>query len=561
MIKNRLLIDNNTVNFKFFFLNILVCSFITILQVQALSEISIFISIPFCILNFIVMWQLFYSVMLNLKIAFSKTISHDSTELLTDDTLPDVAFIIPSYHEPFEVAKMTFDSVYNLNYNGHKEIIVVDNSVKIDAPDFIKWKAYVNSFINKSSKRSIKFFHNKTKGELKPGNLDLAQKHLGDSEYVVFLDIDSTLPKNLQIIEKSILEFKKDLSLGWIQFYTKSTNHNFSIRARAIGIFQNLLRINTHFRSQGGFTLFYGHNSIWRKSCLLKLGPWFEKHRGQVMITEDILKTIIAYNKGYYGKSLEFDTGEWVPYSLDALETMWLRWTYGTCQVTHKYLSKIIKTKNMTFFEKYDLMHLVVSYWGNAFLYPLVIICQFIMPQTSWIYVLLFCIFPQLIVGTAMFKYYYKDTKVTFSRKLIDLYSSSVIISNFVTAIQLKGAYKYILHMPQGWKVTEKGNKKSTNQNSWYAIFNRYKTYIIISAIMLISSFVSWRIYFDKFSDLIYYFPMIFTSFNIFLSVILYAKSDNLKSFSTTSSTIDNVNKEPIFESELTIPQRVVIKN
>jgi cellulose synthase/poly-beta-1,6-N-acetylglucosamine synthase-like glycosyltransferase len=497
------------------------------------------------------MWGSFSNILLNLKLTFSNAISKYDEDQDLLKKYPTIAFILPSYHEPFEVAKMTFDSAYNIKYQGKKEIIIVDNSKDTSSKDFKDWKAYVESFIYSSSSISVKFIYNNEQEGLKPGNLDLAQQYIEDSEYVIFLDIDSSLPYDEKMIEKSIAEFTKDESLGWIQYITKSTNHHFNNCSQAIGVFQNLSRITCFFRSQGGFTLFYGHNAIWRKSCLQKLGPWLEEHRGQIMVTEDILKTIIAYNIGYHGKSIPVYTGEWVPSSLRALENMWQRWTYGTYQVIEKYFSKILKSKQMTIPEKYDLFHFVMIYWGSAIMYPMVILFQFLLPpETSWVFVLILCIIPQAFGGITIYRHYIKDQPVNFFKKLFHLYTGSFVISGFVIIVQLKGTFNYLLNVPQGWKVTAKGIENSEN---WISIIRKYKLYLAFSILLFASSIICWQINFgNEIAKLVYYFPVIFISINLFLSILIFGKSGRIKENLIHTSTIDFFNGDENREIHLT---------
>lgn len=539
--KKRFLIKNEIIHIRYVLLNTILCIAFMIYPLKTFSNISWYISFPLIFIMFFTMWEFFSYILLNLEITFSKEIKNYKRNQEKLNNYPTIAFILPSYQEPFEVAKMTFDSAYNLKYKGKKEIIVVDNSKNTATLDFINWKNYVNSYNSKSDNIKVKFIYNRNQDGLKPGNLDLAQKHIKDAEFVIFLDIDSTFPYNEKILENSLIEFKKDKSLGWVQFLTKSTNHHFNNCSQAIGIYQNLLRITCFFRSLGGFTLFYGHNAIWKKNCLLKLGPWLEKHKGQIMVTEDILKTIIAYNKGYYGKSIPIETGEWIPNSLNALASMWQRWTYGTCQIIGKYLFKIIKTKKMTFFEKYDLLHSIMLYWGYAVTYPLAIIYQFLLPPTtSFVFILISCILPQVFSGIAVYKHHIRYQPYSFTKKIINFYASSFIISGYITIVQLKGTFNYLFNIPQGWKVTAKGVE---NDEKWLSVLKKHRLFLVSAILLLISAIVSWQIHYDNdLSQLINYFPMLFISTNLLLCIVIYGKSGRIKENSIHNSTIDAIN-------------------
>jgi cellulose synthase/poly-beta-1,6-N-acetylglucosamine synthase-like glycosyltransferase len=542
MSSKRLLIENDIIHYRYVILNALLCFVFITITIKSMSSYSAHVQIPLILLLFFTTWEFFSYVLLNIEMAFSSSITrYKSTGNITK--YPTIAIIIPSYNEPFEVAKMTFDSAVNMKYKGYKEIIVVDNSTQTNKYDFLAWKNYVDSFGDNYSNIKARFIFNDSKKGLKPGNLDIGQEYIEEAEYVIFLDVDSTFPHNENIIDKSILEFNKDKSLGWIQFLTKSTNHNFNKCSRSIGIFQNLLRLTCYFRSLGGFTLFYGHNAIWKKSCLLRLGPWLEFHRGQIMVTEDILKSILAYKEGYYGKSIPIETGEWVPNSLRALECMWQRWTYGTCQIIGKYFFLILKSKQMTFLEKYDLLHSIFLYWAYAITYPLAILYQLLLPpETSWVFILIFCILPQVFSGITIYKHNIKYQNNSSLQKLINFYVGTFIISGFVIIVQLKGTYNYLLNKPQGWKVTAKGIE---NSESIISMFKKYSLYIAFSLLMLLSSFISWYINFgNQWVKLINYFPVIFISINLLLSIFIYGKSGRIKENCINEATIDYIKKD-----------------
>ena len=177
---------------------------------------------------------------------------------LTD--FPKVSVIIPSCNEPFNVAKMTFDSAISLDYPRDKiEIIVVDNS-DADFEGLQAWKQYVQS-----SDKSInsRFIHREGRQGFKPRNIDIG---IGQSsgEFVFFLDIDSTIRRSS--LQRVLLHFELDPNLGYAQIHTLQTNaQGNSLIAKVNAIKLNLLRTAQGVRSHGGMCLFYGHNGIWRK--------------------------------------------------------------------------------------------------------------------------------------------------------------------------------------------------------------------------------------------------------------------------------------------------------
>jgi len=279
---------------------------------------------------------------------------------------PVVGFVMASYQEPFEVAKMTFDCARDIEYPGRREIIVVDNSHAVDSEGYQAWKAYVESHVGKDPRVRVVFAYNEKKGGLKPGNIDLAQTLLVDARYVVLLDIDSSLPVRGGLIARSVADFETDDKLGVLQFHTTSTNDHFNDLTGPIAVAQNANRLKHLLRGDGGFAMFYGHNAMWRRSLLDENGSWLEHFRGQVMVTEDLLKSVGAYLRGYTVRYVDVASGEWIPSSLDALESMWMRWGYGGFQVLFKYARRILTSPNLAPLERFDLLTFMGSYLVGA---------------------------------------------------------------------------------------------------------------------------------------------------------------------------------------------------
>lgn len=530
-------IENDIINYQYFFGTIIIWTLLLSSQIYLLWNTSIWVLTPVILLSAFFTWEFSNSLLFQVKLLLSK-MDEPSTE--NDDelleTYPDVAFILPSYHEPFQVAKMTFDSILNLEYPGTKEIIVVDNSRNVDTSDFKEWKNYVTAFVDDYD-TVVKFIYNSKQEGLKPGNLDLAQKYT-KSDYVVFLDIDSTLPKDGSFLQKSVVEFSKDPSLGWIQFVAKPTNYLFNICSRAIGTYQNLLRRTCFFKSKGGFTLFYGHNAIWRTSCLKELGPWFEKHNGQIMVTEDILKCIRAYDKGYYGKGIPANTGEWVPTSLSALESMWQRWTFGSCQVAGKYLKSMLGAREMTLLEKYDLVYHIALYWRYALLFPIIILFNLVLPSTlNFLFISVLFVVPQVLNMFTMYKDQMFERPQPPIQQFVDIYNGSFIISNYLALVQLKGIFNYLFKVEKGWVVTPKGGE---NASSWYNIVRSQALYIAFALLLVGSAAFSMLSKVeDPITGIFLYAPTLFLAINLLLSVVVFGKAGRIEVSAIHEATID----------------------
>ncbi len=429
-----------------------------------LKESSILISIGLIIPLLFLSWNKFYQVFYDLKIINSFDDSYNPhLKLNEQNKLPAVAVIIPSFEEPFQVAKMTFDSVVNTDYKGKKEIIVVDNSQHTDSENFKKWFSYINEFNTTYPDLNVtaKFIFNPTTNKLKPGNLDLAEEFITEGEFVVILDIDSTLPQNQELFNRAIAEFKEDSKLGFLQFHMKATNNHFNSLTQSIAASQDLHRLRLTSRSYGGYKIFEGHNGMWRRSVLKKTDSWTNYYKGNIMITEDILKSSQVYALGYYGKSINIETGEWVPSSLGALENMWMRWTYGTNQVLFKCFHDLF-LKGTNLIEKFDAIYHVLHHFANGFILPIAFILQLFVPgPMTNLFLLITFIIPQFIGGVTIYFKSLKKSEYSFIQNLGYLYSGFFMIDTLIMSIQLRSTFNFLSGMKLGWKVTEKGIGKA----------------------------------------------------------------------------------------------------
>ncbi len=375
----------------------------------------------------------------------------------TGTALPGLAFIIASCKEPFEVAKMTFDCAYAARYSGTREIIVVDNTPDTDDADFRLWKSYVESHSGQDAGVRVVFRHNSDTAGKKPGNIDLAQRLIADSEYVVFLDIDSSLPLEADLLDIAASRFESDPRLGVLQFHTVPTNNHFNRLSRAVAVAQHALRISYLTRARGGFAMFYGHNAMWRRALLDANGSWLEHYRDNVIVTEDLLKTLGVYANGYTFEYLNVPTGEWVPSSLSALDSMWMRWTYGGFQVLVKYLRHILTARGLSATQRVDLATMLVGYGTTPMVLPLAFVWFAVLP-TSAAAILTSVVMwlPTVLCAVIMWRQHNSGQDLPLLKRLGDLYGGMFLVEAFILAVQIRAALNVVAGKKQGWRVTAK---------------------------------------------------------------------------------------------------------
>ncbi|WP_315823404.1 glycosyltransferase [Paraflavitalea speifideaquila] len=259
--EKRALIGKKFVNRRMLLLVLLFSFAYVFLHLLVVRHLPVYAIVLIEIVIFVMVWIKFYQILFDLKLLFFFNNTYDAkAPFPADKGYPTISFIVPSYHEPFPVAKMTFDSIVKAPYKGRKDIIMVDNSRDTDTEDFISLQNYVNTYalLHPEDNVTARFIYNTEKGKLKPGNLDLGWLHVEDSEFVVILDIDSTLPAHGNLLEKAVAEFIADGKLGFLQFTIRATNNHFNDLTQSVAASQNLHRMRLVSRSYGGIKYLKG---------------------------------------------------------------------------------------------------------------------------------------------------------------------------------------------------------------------------------------------------------------------------------------------------------------
>ncbi|MEV6678199.1 cyclic nucleotide-binding domain-containing protein [Streptomyces erythrochromogenes] len=455
---------------------------------------------------------------------------------------PGVAFLIASYQEPFEVAKMTFDCARDTAYPGPREIIVVDNSKDRDAEEYRRWKEYVESHIGRDENVRVIFRYNTKTGGLKPGNVDLAQSLIGESRYVVLLDIDSSLPVYGDFLSRAVNEFECDETLGVLQFNTMATNDHFNQLTGPIAVTQSAMHVGQMVRGYGGFAIFYGHNAMWRRSTLDASGPWLEHYRGNVMLSEDLLKTVSAYSRGYTSRYMDVATGEWIPSSLESLESMYMRWAYGTFQVFFKRFKQIVTTPGLDFLQRIDLVLSMVGYIVGAIFFPLSVVWLFFFPaRTAGAITLFMLLAPPIAAAWLVYLRYIRQLSSSRLRKFWDLYSGVFIVRYYTLMIGMRSAINFLIGVRQGWRVTSKGFEE---RPSWPQVIRR-NAYVVALSVLILAAFgVAWgvRTGFSAAAVTAFIPSVLLVSVNLILCVLLYGRQARTEEGTVEGTGIDGFN-------------------
>jgi cellulose synthase/poly-beta-1,6-N-acetylglucosamine synthase-like glycosyltransferase len=429
------------------------------------------------------------------------------------------SIVISTRNEPFDVCKMTFDSALQQDFDKNFiQIIVVDNSDK-DHCDYTQWKEYVESYKSIYNDNCIFIHRDGTEG-FKPRNLDIAMKSI-KFDYVMFLDVDSTLPENA--IKVGIQNFINNKNLGFVSFLIQSTNYNFNFITKAMSVFQNTIRYFNEFTGKYGYCNFQGHNAMWSKQAIDKIAPWEEYHRNEIMVTEDIAAGFRCYKAGFSSKSVFLKTGEWVPTSLKEFENMWLRWSFGGMQVMHKYINKIISSNKISFRVKLDMLYLLFKLVISGFPILAMLIVMFPINNIGVACVINATLFPLFVL--CVWYYFYGEISGKFFSKISQIYTAMFLLSSFVFLCGIKAEVNYYLKRPQGWKPTA---KKHLEDDDWATVFKNHAFKLSFSFVGLLVAIYSIIALYSDANFYVYLssmIPSILLFANTILCVLVLGKS------------------------------------
>lgn len=391
-----------------------------------------------------------YRIILSIHCFFDSFFYSEKVDIKNQQQDLGCSIVITTRNEPFDVCKLTFDSAYALDYPASKkEIVVVDNS-DLTHSDFEKWQKYVSKH-NMLDSVICRFIHRDGTEGFKPRNLDIAMDNIS-FDHVLFLDADSTLPANA--LKVGMLEFAKNVKLGFISFLIESTNYSTNLVTKVASIFQNTIRYFNEFVGKYGYCNYQGHNGIWSKKALNATSSWEEYHKSQVMVTEDIAAGFRCYEAGFTSKPVFLKTGEWVPSSLKEFEKMWLRWSFGGMQVMHKYLSKIISSRNLYFRVKLDMLYLLFKVVASGFPFFALLLVLFPKSDPGFVLIVNITLIPLFILS--FWYYLYGDIQGSFLSKVSQIYIAMFMLSSFVFWCGIKAEINYYLDKSQDWKPTSK---------------------------------------------------------------------------------------------------------
>lgn len=211
-------------------------------------------------------------------------------------------------------------------------------------------KQRIDRFASKFPGR-VKVVRRPDRRGFKAGNLNFALSGATAREpFFAIADADELLPPDF--IEKLVPHLLADPTCGFVQANHRCNPAQKSALARALGV-----GIDIHWkwyqplRNKFGFVMFLGHGALIRRQS-------WEAVRGfPEIVSEDLAFAIRIRELGWRGKFVEDVTCyEEFPETVRAFRIRHMKWTRGTCEFLEKEMIPLLKSRTISWPEKFDIL-------------------------------------------------------------------------------------------------------------------------------------------------------------------------------------------------------------
>ncbi|MBU1086558.1 MAG: glycosyltransferase [Candidatus Omnitrophica bacterium] len=265
----------------------------------------------------------------------SKTLLKDNQILIQN---PSVALLYTTYNDFQENAVL---SCINQEY-ANFQVFILDDSTDAD------YKNRIDIFAGQYKKKVI-VIRRKNRNGYKAGNINNALNQIKGFEYFSISDADSILPKNYI---SGLLPYFKGNKIAFVQARQESNPEQKSTFAQQLG-YQVSLHCDYYMKTKNryGYVMFYGHGAMLRTDVYHEAGGFPE------IATEDLAYSMLIRERGYFGVSAEdVVCYEDFPPTYQQYRRRNEKWIRGTTECLFKYYPSFVKSKNITWMEKVDVL-------------------------------------------------------------------------------------------------------------------------------------------------------------------------------------------------------------
>jgi len=257
-------------------------------------------------------------------------------------------------------------SCVRMEYRNFKVYILDDSSER-------EYQRRVDKFAAANS--NVQVVRRENRKGFKAGNLNHALKTVVSEPYFVIADSDEILPRNF--LSKLTPRIAADRNCGFIQ-----ANHQ--CLKQGTKLQRDMCRgIDIHWewyqplRNKYGFVMFLGHGAILRTSCWDRAGGFPE------LVSEDLAYAIAIREQGYYGEfASDVVCMEEFPSSVRAFRIRHVKWTRGTCEFLHRFAPRLIRSRNISWTEKLDILFPTANLPLTLFFFVFMMMTAIVLPMT-----------------------------------------------------------------------------------------------------------------------------------------------------------------------------------
>lgn len=185
----------------------------------------------------------------------------------------------------------------------------------------------------------------------KAGNMNHGLEKVAMEEpYFAIADADEILPPDF--LSKLVPMMEQDPKCGFVQANHRANPNTKSPLSKDQGV-----GIDLHWkwyqplRNRYGFVMFLGHGALLRRSCWEEMGGFPD------IVSEDLGFAIRARELGYRGRFVEeVICYEDFPDTVRAFRIRHMKWTRGTCEFLWKESARLVRSPNITWQEKLDIL-------------------------------------------------------------------------------------------------------------------------------------------------------------------------------------------------------------
>ena len=168
----------------------------------------------------------------------------------------------------------------------------------------------------------------------------------------------------------------EDENCGFVQANHKSNPNQKSKLAKSLGA-----GIDIHWkwyqplRNTYGFVMFLGHGALLRRSCWEQIGGFPD------IVSEDLGFAMRIREKGYYGRFVQdVVCYEDFPETIRAFRIRHIKWTRGTCEFLFKEAGWLLRSRKISWSEKFDILFPTLNLPLTLFYFLFMINANIVLP-------------------------------------------------------------------------------------------------------------------------------------------------------------------------------------